>query len=255
VTGLIGYTLNQDPLEVLLDRALSIAHARHVRCDVFCANPHSLAVARDDNLFKQALISTSFLVADGIGVYLANKIVVKTIAPRITGSDFFYGLNALLNTKGIEQFGRKPRVLFFGSSQQVLDLIKLRFEKDYPQIQLCGLISPPYGEWPSDVNDRLIEQINNFDPDVLWVGMTAPRQEKWIYVNSNRLNVKVTGAIGAVFDFYAGTYPRAPEWVVLLGLEWLVRLTKEPKRMWRRTFISGPVFIWSVLAYHVLNLR
>jgi len=93
----------------------------------------------------------------------------------------------------------------------------------------------------------MIGEIRAFNPDVLWVGMTAPKQEKWVAANRKQLHVPVIGSIGAVFDYYAGVTQRAPQWICNLGLEWLYRLPREPKRLWRRTFVSAPVFLWSVL--------
>jgi N-acetylglucosaminyldiphosphoundecaprenol N-acetyl-beta-D-mannosaminyltransferase len=93
----------------------------------------------------------------------------------------------------------------------------------------------------------MIAAINSFSPDVLFVGMTAPKQEKWVAAHFERLNVKHVGCIGATFDFYAGTVERAPKWMVDANLEWLYRLFREPRRMWRRYVVGNPKFIWFVL--------
>ncbi len=93
----------------------------------------------------------------------------------------------------------------------------------------------------------MIDKINEAHPDVLWVGMTAPKQEKWIYQNRSRLKVKFIGAIGAVFDFYTGTVKRSYPIFRNMGLEWLPRLIRQPRRLWRRTFISSPRFLFRVI--------
>ena len=97
----------------------------------------------------------------------------------------------------------------------------------------------------------MIATINQAKPDVLWIGMTAPKQEKWMHANAAKLHAKVIGSIGAVFDFYAETYPRAPKWICNLGLEWTYRLSREPRRMWRRTVVSAPKFVGNVFLQHV----
>ena len=97
------------------------------------------------------------------------------------------------------------------------------------------------------INQKMIEAINRVKPDVLWVGMTAPKQEKWIYQNKDKLDVKFIGAIGAVFDFYAGTKKRSQPFFQKIGLEWLPRLLGEPRRLWHRNFVSNPVFLMRVL--------
>ena len=98
----------------------------------------------------------------------------------------------------------------------------------------------------------MVQIINDANPDVLWVGMTAPKQEKWVEANSQQLNTPVIGSIGAVFDFYAGTKRRAPQWIYRIGLEWAYRFILEPRRMWQRNVVSAPKFVWQVLRRHVL---
>ena len=99
----------------------------------------------------------------------------------------------------------------------------------------------------------MIDRIREFAPDVLWVGMTAPKQEKWVSANLANLGVPVIGSVGAVFDYYAGVTTRAPPWICNLGLEWLYRLPREPKRLWRRTFVSAPLFLWYVVRERVVG--
>ena len=100
----------------------------------------------------------------------------------------------------------------------------------------------------------MVATINRANPDVLWVGMTAPKQEKWVEENRRQLHAAVIASIGAVFDFYAGANPRAPQWMCRLGIEWLHRLVRQPRRMWRRTFISAPKFVALVIWRHVLGI-
>jgi N-acetylglucosaminyldiphosphoundecaprenol N-acetyl-beta-D-mannosaminyltransferase len=160
---------------------------------------------------------------------------------RIAGADYFYSIMKALDSEG----GR--RVFFMGSTENVLELIKQKVAREYPGIEGVGVFSPPFGDWSDEDNKHIIQVINDFKPDALWVGMTAPKQEKWVSSNRGELNVPIIGSIGAVFDFYAGTHPRAPEWMHKNGLEWLYRLVREPRRMWRRNFVSTPKFIWLML--------
>ncbi|MEP6936238.1 MAG: WecB/TagA/CpsF family glycosyltransferase, partial [Nitrospirota bacterium] len=162
-------------------------------------------------------------------------------------ADYF---NAVL--KALQQRGG-GRVFFFGSSERVLELIAKRFINDFPVLTLCGALSPPFGSWNDEENRRMVQAIIEARPDVLWVGMTAPKQEKWVEENRHNLNVPVMGSVGAVFDFYAGTYARAPQWICRIGLEWLYRFILEPRRMWERNVVSAPKFVWLVLRRHVLG--
>ena len=137
--------------------------------------------------------------------------------------------------------------MFMGSSQRVLDLIVQRAAVDYPHLKVVTY-SPPYKPKFSDEDNKaIIDAINAANPDLLWIGMTAPKQEKWTYSNWNELNIHChVGTIGAVFDFFAGTVERAPIWWQEHGLEWLYRLFKEPKRMWRRYIIGNSLFLWNM---------
>ena len=147
------------------------------------------------------------------------------------------------------KFRERPlTVMFMGSSQKVLDLIVKRAAEVYPHLKIVTY-SPPYKpELSEEDNKAIVEAINAADPDLLWIGMTAPKQEKWTYSHWNELNIHChVGTIGAVFDFFAGTVERAPMWWQRHGLEWLYRLLKEPKRMWRRYIIGNTLFLWNML--------
>ncbi len=244
---ILGVGVGSGTLDEIVQESLTRIDKHDQTSTFVCANPHSLVESTKDKDFYNALNRADFSVADGVGVTMVAKLTNKDVGPRIAGHNYFEALMAALNERG------SGRVFFFGSSPHVLELIEQQFIKDYPNIDLCGLISPPFGDWPDNTNNEMINEINKKNPDVLWVGMTAPKQEKWAEKNRSSLSAPIIGSIGAVFDFYAGTYPRAPEWMRKLGLEWLFRLIKEPKRMWRRNFISTPLFIWLFIWRDILQ--
>lgn len=206
-----------------------------------CLNPHSYAVASRDFTFETALKSTDWLVPDGVGVVLASRILNSKIDRRVTGFDIFYGLSDRMNNSG----GYK--VFFLGSTQTTLDELRIRMAKDFPRVEVVGIYSPPFkSEYSQAELGEMIAAINNAKADVLWVGMTAPKQEKWIFQNLPALDVRFACAIGAVFDFYTGRVKRAHPGFQKFGLEWLPRLLQQPRRLWRRMFVSAPVFLWDV---------
>lgn len=211
-------------------------------CRTFiCANPHSLAVAEEDAEFRLNFRMADLVTPDGSGIVLASKILGGNIRERITGSDIFIEVSRLLNA-------RAGRVFFLGSTTETLAKIEQKMKVDFPEICFAGSYSPPYKpDFTAEDNRLMIEAINAAKPDVLWVGMTAPKQEKWIFQNKDQLNVKFIGAIGAVFDFYTGNIKRSHPVFQKLGLEWLPRLCREPRRLFRRNFISSPKFLWLVL--------
>lgn len=215
-----------------------------------CINPHSVVVARNDRDFQAALHDADILLPDGAGIVLASKILGLGIKNRVAGSDYFHELSRRANLEG------NIKYYFLGSTEAVLNKINERMKIDYPNIEVCGMFSPPFKDvLSSEDNMDIISQINEAAPDVLWVGMTAPKQEKWIHQNIEKLNVQLIGAIGAVFDFYAGTKKRAPEWVCQLGLEWLPRLIREPKRLFKRNFVSSPLFLLMVFKEKINGSR
>jgi N-acetylglucosaminyldiphosphoundecaprenol N-acetyl-beta-D-mannosaminyltransferase len=149
---------------------------------------------------------------------------------------------------------RGGKCFFMGSSDKVLTLIKQRAATDYPNIRLVTY-SPPYKREFSEKDSRkMTEAINEAEPDLLWIGMTAPKQERWTYSHWDELNIRChCGTIGAVFDFYAGTAQRAPQWWQEHALEWLFRLLKEPRRMWRRYLIGNPKFLYYIWKERMLR--
>jgi N-acetylglucosaminyldiphosphoundecaprenol N-acetyl-beta-D-mannosaminyltransferase len=148
------------------------------------------------------------------------------------------------------------RVFLLGSSDANLDAMRARIAINYPGVVVAGTLSPPFRDEFSDSESaRMVAAINDSKADVLWVGMTAPKQEKWIYKHLAQTNVRFAGAIGAVFDYYTGRVKRPSALARRLGLEWLVRLAREPRRLWRRNLISTPRFAYRVAADLLRNGR
>lgn len=210
-------------------------------------NAHSFNVAQKDALFAEALAKGDYLIPDGASIVKACRWLKAKSQPqeRVAGWDLFQLEMERLN--GNMTNGAKPKVMFMGSSEKVLSLIKERAAKDYPNIEVATY-SPPYKpEFSEEDNTAIINAINEANPDLLWIGMTAPKQEKWTYKHWNELDIHChVGTIGAVFDFFAGTAERAPRWWQEHSLEWLYRLIKEPKRMWRRYVLGNPLFLWNI---------
>ena len=247
-------------------------------------NAHSYNTARKDELFAEALTNGDVLIPDGVSIVKACRWIKAKSLPkeRIAGWDLFeFEMNKLeecgMNNSSLDnsqsasadhsklkiqnscsgkrlyepsaKFRERPlTVMFMGSSQKVLDLIVKRAAEVYPHLKIVTY-SPPYKpDFSEEDNKAIVEAINAADPDLLWIGMTAPKQEKWTYSHWNELNIHChVGTIGAVFDFFAGTVERAPMWWQRHGLEWLYRLLKEPKRMWRRYIIGNALFLWNML--------
>lgn len=205
-------------------------------------NAHSYNTALKDAFFAEALMNGDALIPDGASIVMACRKLKAKSQPteRIAGWDLFTMEMERLNQKGGTCF-------FMGSSEKVLKLIREKAKTVYPNIRI-ETYSPPYKpEFSEEENREIIEAINRANPDLLWIGMTAPKQEKWAYRHWDELHIHChCGTIGAVFDFFAGTMERAPLWWQEHSLEWLYRLLKEPKRMWRRYIIGNTLFIQNI---------
>lgn len=234
-------------LDILTSRA-ELAKLPEGKLLINTINAFSYDNARKDVLFSEALQKGDVLIPDGISIVKACRFLNAKSQPkeRIAGWDLFEYEMGKLNRVG-------GKVMFLGSSDAVLNLIRQRVAEKYPKIEV-DTYSPPYKpEFSDEDNEAMISAINHSNPDLLWIGMTAPKQEKWAYSHLNRLNVHChIGTIGAVFDFFAGTIKRAPERWQRAGLEWLYRLLSEPRRMWRRYFIGNAKFIYYIMVEKIM---
>jgi len=207
-------------------------------------NPHSYVTAKEDVLFKKALHSSDILIPDGSGIVLAAKTLYNKNIKKIAGANLHEFLLKRMNEK-------KGKIFYMGASEATLEKIYLKLKNEYPNIVIESYSPPFKQQFSEEENDIIIDKINQFNPDVLFIGMTAPKQEKWLYEHQDKLNFKVASSIGAVFDFYAETVHRpSPLWIKL-HLEWFLRFLLEPKRLWRRNFISTPKFLFDLLLYRI----
>lgn len=235
-----------------------------------CMNPHSYVLSKKDPLFREALTGSDMLIPDGSGIVLAARILKFKKIRKIAGADLHEYLLKKLN----EFHGS---CFYLGANPATLDLIRARLAREYPNVR-AGFYSPPFKpEFSEEDSEAMIEAVNSYiaktqnnhlvkmqnreNPDspahqftsspVLFIGMTAPKQEKWSYRYRDRLEVGMICNIGAVFDFYAGTVKRSSPFWIRIGLEWLPRFLKEPKRLYKRVFVSGPLFLWDVFRYRI----
>ncbi|MBP9098938.1 MAG: WecB/TagA/CpsF family glycosyltransferase [Ferruginibacter sp.] len=191
-------------------------------------SPNSYGLALSDKKFETALKNTDVLVLDGIGIALGSIILHGKNIKKISGQDCFDHYMAVANNKNW-------KVYFLGSSEQTLKKITDRVKKEYPNV-ITGTYSPPFKpEFSEEDNNHMVNAINAFKPDVLFVGLTAPKQEKWAYQHRNRVNARIISTIGNVFDWYAGNSKRPAKIWIDLRLEWLVRIFLRPEIFKRNT--------------------
>ncbi|MBM4199929.1 MAG: WecB/TagA/CpsF family glycosyltransferase, partial [Gammaproteobacteria bacterium] len=202
-------------------------HPRPAARFFVCANPHSLELARKDPVLHEAIMAADLVTPDGAGIVLASRLLAGWIPERVCGPDLFPAFCAHLNAV-------RPgtRMFFLGSTEENLVALERRFRTDYPTLDFRGTLSPPFRtEFSSDENNALIERVNASQAEILWLGLGAPKQEKWAYRHRERLKIDLIGPIGGAFDWYTGRIALPPLWMQRGGLQWLHRLAQEPRRL------------------------
>lgn len=219
-TNVLGYDVFSSSLDVLdpdIDKIL-----------INTISPNSYGLALKDKEFEVALKKTDFLILDGVGIALGSLLINGKDIKKICGQDCFDYLIDLANKS-------KWKVFFLGSTDQTLKKIQERIKIEFPSVKV-GSYSPPFKkEFSQEDNNRMVEAINSFEPDVLFVGMTAPKQEKWAYEHRDIVNARIISTIGNVFDWYAGNSKRPAKIWIDLRLEWLARIFLRPEIFRRNT--------------------
>jgi N-acetylglucosaminyldiphosphoundecaprenol N-acetyl-beta-D-mannosaminyltransferase len=205
---------------------------------IACTNHHGLMEALRDNSFRQVLESAALSIPDG---YRLMKIARRRglAAQQLTAPDLMDRFCELARHRGYSSY-------FYGDTEETLGKLVESLTSKYPGLKIAGTLSPPFRPLSPNEEALLIERVNQARPDVLWVGLGLPKQERWIARNLERLHVPVIAAVGATFKFHSGMVSRAPGWMVRNGYEWVWRIAHEPRRLFRRVVMLGPPFLWNV---------
>ncbi len=200
-------------------------------------SPNSYGLSKKDKLFKDSLLNSDYLMLDGVYFSLAPILLKGKGIKKNQGPFLFESFLKRINKN-------KGKIFFLGSSLKTLKKIKIRLNKEYPNVK-SEFFPPPYKKvFTDEENFLMISKINEFKPDVLFVGMTCPKQEKWVYENRERINAKYAISIGGVFDWYAGNEKEiAPIWWKL-NLAWLIRTINRPEIL--RRYPNIGIFFWDL---------
>lgn len=202
-------------------------------------NVHTAVMARADTLFKEIADRALLSVADGKPIYwLGRARVERGSLGHIPGPNFMMQV--------LRRFPERRHFLY-GSSPAVLDLLVPALRNQVPGLNICGVLSPPFRPLTEAEKAAYRQQIRQTEPDFVWVGLGAPKQEQWMADSWESLRPSILLGVGAAFDFHAGTVRRAPEWVQHSGLEWAYRLAKEPRRLWKRYMTTNCLFLVYVI--------
>jgi N-acetylglucosaminyldiphosphoundecaprenol N-acetyl-beta-D-mannosaminyltransferase len=201
-----------------------------------CASPvHPIIVSQKDKKAKDALNNSWLTVPDGKAVVWAARLLGGTIKNRVYGPELM-----LRSCKMAEQDGFS--IFLYGGTSQALNKLELNFKKRFPRLKIAGTYSPPFRNLSNKEEIMVNEMLNTCHPDILFVGLGAPKQEKWMARHCPKLNVPVTMGVGAAFDFISGEKKQAPRWMQDAGIEWLFRLVYEPRRLWKRYLWGNLIF-------------
>lgn len=225
----------QDQIEEMLTRAKQRSNSF-----VCVANVHMLMEARCNKLLKAALRRADIVTPDGMPLVWMMKLLGHVIQDRVAGMDIFMAVCQRSMEEDIA-------IYLLGSTQQVLEQMRVRLKKDFPTLKVAGIESPPFRPLTENENIELIERINSSGAGITFVSLGCPKQECWMESNYDHVKSVMIG-VGGVFPVYAGLQRYAPKLIRDMGLEWLYRLIQEPRRLFKRYLTTIPPFIW--LAFH-----
>ena len=210
---------------------------------VVTPNVDHIVKLEKDKEFQEVYKNADLILTDGMPLIWISKLKGNPIKEKVSGSDFFPKVCELASNKGYSVF-------LLGAAEGIAAKAAENLKEKYKNLNIVGTYSPSYGfENKIGEIDKIINMINECKPDILAVGLGAPKQEKFLYKYKDRLNVPISLAIGASIDFEAGNINRAPKWMQRSGLEWLYRLCKEPDRMFKRYLIDDIKIIAITLKY------
>jgi N-acetylglucosaminyldiphosphoundecaprenol N-acetyl-beta-D-mannosaminyltransferase len=214
---------------------------------IVVADMHAAIAAHQCMEFRRMLDQADLIVPDGIGLVRVAQYKGASIQHRVAGTDLMNAFFARTKSMDISHF-------FLGDTEDTLRRLKSKLERTYTGLTIAGTCSPPFRSLTSEEDDAIVDVVNQARPDVLWVALGLPKQERWIFEHRHRLDVPLVLGVGAAFKFLAGTVRRAPGYVGHLGFEWLWRFAHEPRRLWRRVMIDAPQFV-GLASLDVTGLR
>lgn len=214
-----------------------IVHRKRPSAIIVQANVFSLVSARENKEMQQSLLNADLLVPDGMPLVWMLRRRGYKIHDRVYGPDMMLQI--------CEEAAKNSwRCFLYGGKEETLKILKESLIRRFPSIIIVGSYSPPFRAVTKEEDEEICRNINSSKPDIVWVGLGAPKQDIWMYGHKDKLDVSVMHGVGAAFDFLSGRIPQAPRWIMQVGLEWLFRLFVEPRRLWKRYTITNIKFIY-----------
>jgi N-acetylglucosaminyldiphosphoundecaprenol N-acetyl-beta-D-mannosaminyltransferase len=241
ILGVCVSPINLDSAVATLERWID-EHSHNYVC---VTGVHGVMESRRDERLRSIHNAAGMVVPDGMPLVWFSRLCGRSGTERVYGPDLMRKMTALSARRGFRQF-------YFGGADGVADKLKHCLTGAHPGLEVVGTLCPPFHESTNAEDQAFIDAINRARPDIVWVGLSTPKQELWMASHLGRIDAPVMVGVGAAFDFLAGTKRQAPPWMQRNGLEWLFRLCSEPRRLWRRYAYIVPGF--AVLASGALLL-
>lgn len=214
---------------------------------VEAANTHVAAMSRHDEGFRSTMERFDLIVPDGMPLVWSLNLQLAEVDQL---KDRIYGPTLMLETIRASEPHQELKHFLLGGKGSTLDALEANLGDQFPEAQIAGSYSPPFGDWPEDEFERIRAMILESGANLIWVGLGCPKQENWIAENKDRLPAGVYFGIGAAFAFHAGEVSQAPAVIQKAGLEWAYRIAAEPRRLFKRYLVHNSLFVWYSLWDH-----
>lgn len=245
-TNVLGVGISAVDMTAAVDWVMAVIGDRE-RHYITVTGVHGVVEAQDDPAYKKILNGAGLVVPDGVPMVWLSRWAGHRRVGRVYGPDFMLGVCRALGAVG-------GRCFYYGGNEGVAEELAETMARRYPGLVTAGTYTPPFRELTDAERAGIAETINGAAPDVVWVGLSTPKQERWMDAFRDRLDAPVLVGVGAAFDYNTGKLVRAPAWMQKTSLEWLFRLIQEPRRLWRRYARINPLFLYYLVCER-LGLR
>ena len=217
-------------------------HIRELSGDYMCvSNVHATVTAFEDEDYRAVQNGGIMAIPDGGPLSTVGRGRGFPEMTRTTGPSYMGEIFKISAEKGYRHY-------FYGSTEETLEKLREKLMKQYPGLQIVGMYSPPFHPMTEQADAAIIRQINESVPDFVWIGLGAPKQERWMAEHQGKIKGFMVG-VGAGFDYFAGNISRAPQWMQEHNLEWVYRLIQDPKRLFKRYIVTNTKFIWNAILW------
>ena len=218
---------------------LIIEHLEEIRGQFIClSNVHTTVMSEKDAEYREIQNSAFLALPDGSPLALVQRLRGYRSAEQVAGPDL---MPAIWKAAEHTEYSH----YFYGSTPETIAALEKNLRSKYPDMKIAGMESPPFRSLTEEEDRQAVERINASGADFVWVGLGAPKQEKWMYAHKDHVNGVMIG-VGAGFDYHAGNIKRAPGWMQKLSLEWLYRLLQDPKRLFKRYLVTNTRYLWLI---------